>query len=245
MLYVTANGVDSSWLSGAIDTSITLMHVSLFLFFSGLLIYLFNINQAVFGAVAWCIVVFALRYLWITVTSRFVFKTSFLSRLSEKTAWKFTPEIDRGVLKWTFTKALTNDNELYRFFQNVVDFCSSKIVEEPDHIIRSSLGKSRLSSTLKKFLERTWSSDSLSDSDKMRRFVVCVKVADAVRLPEVALSILKDIFPSDQHKALRSVEMGESLRSLGNTTPAEDWFVCTKHCCWHHFKRAGKRRSLD
>jgi Family of unknown function (DUF6535) len=216
MLYVTANGIDNSWLSGAIETSITLMHISLFLFFSGLLIYLFNINRAVFGAVVWCIVVFALRFLWITVTSRFVFKTSFprsLTKISGNTAWK----IDRRVLKRIFTEVQAEDGELYRFFQNIPDFCCSTIIKEPRRIIHS-LGKSALSSALIGFLERTWTSNPLSDSDKMQRLVVCVKVADAVLLPEVALSILKDIFPSDRHKALRSVEMGESLRRQGNTT---------------------------
>jgi len=51
----------------------------------------------------------------------------------------------------------------------------------------------------------------------MRR-LVCVKVVDAVRLSDAAFSVLKDISPSDQHKVLRSVEIGQSLRTRGSTT---------------------------
>jgi hypothetical protein len=47
----------------------------------------------------------------------------------------------------------------------------------------------------------------------MRRLVVCVNFADTIRLSDVTLPILKDIFPQDQHDVLQSVEMGRSLRS--------------------------------
>ncbi|KAH9952600.1 hypothetical protein BGW80DRAFT_613092 [Lactifluus volemus] len=52
----------------------------------------------------------------------------------------------------------------------------------------------------------------------MWRLVACVNFADAVRLSNLALSILKDIIPQDQRNALRSVEMGQFLRSQGDLT---------------------------
>ncbi|KAH9972278.1 hypothetical protein BGW80DRAFT_382164 [Lactifluus volemus] len=72
-----------------------------------------------------------------------------------------------------------------------------------------------------KFKPPCWSSNLLSDSEKMRRLVVCVNFADSVRLPGVAFSILQDIFPRDRHNALRSVEMSHFLRSQGDSTQRE------------------------
>ncbi|KAH9972234.1 hypothetical protein BGW80DRAFT_381620 [Lactifluus volemus] len=74
----------------------------------------------------------------------------------------------------------------------------------------------KLKMAMKNLMERTWSSNSLSDSDKTRRVITCVELADDARLPEVASSILQVIFPRDQHQLLTLVEMGQSLRERGN-----------------------------
>ena len=50
----------------------------------------------------------------------------------------------------------------------------------------------------------------------MRRLVASVDFADAVRLPDVASSILKDIFPLDWPNAQRSIEIRQLLRGQGN-----------------------------
>jgi hypothetical protein len=88
-----------------------------------------------------------------------------------------------------------------------------------DPVLRvTNIGKEKLHNTVKELLDRTWSSHLLSVSDKMCRLVACVNFAEAVRLPDVALSILEDIFPRDRHNALRSVEMGQLLRRQGDLT---------------------------
>ncbi|KAH9952874.1 hypothetical protein BGW80DRAFT_1469211 [Lactifluus volemus] len=50
-----ADGVEKFHLPLAVETLPTLLHISLFLFFSGLLVFLFNINHTTFSIVAWWI----------------------------------------------------------------------------------------------------------------------------------------------------------------------------------------------
>jgi hypothetical protein len=78
------------------------------------------------------------------------------------------------------------------------------------------LGKEKLHKAVEELLERTWSSKSLSDPEKMRRLVACVNFADAVRLPDIALSTLKAMFSWDWHNSLRTVELGQFLKSQAN-----------------------------
>ena len=96
------------------------------------------------------------------------------------------------------------DRELAQFFENIPGFCTMR-----NHPFQSLVGldKKKLSSDLLKILERTWSSNLISDSDKIRQLVTCVKAADAARLSMWLLEILKDIFPWDRHGVTRSFEM--------------------------------------
>ena len=57
-----ADGVNKSHISWAIEGLPVMLHLSLFLFFLGLLIFLFNINHAVFGSVFWWIGLFTTVY---------------------------------------------------------------------------------------------------------------------------------------------------------------------------------------
>ncbi|KAI0301523.1 hypothetical protein B0F90DRAFT_1595567, partial [Multifurca ochricompacta] len=61
-----AEGVDKLHLPWAVEALPTLLHVSLFLFFGGLLMFLFNINHTVFSAVAWWVGICAAVYIWVT-----------------------------------------------------------------------------------------------------------------------------------------------------------------------------------
>jgi hypothetical protein len=109
---------------------------------------------------------------------------------------------------------LIEDFDLVQFLEIVPGFCRSSLVDDPVRKI-TNLGKETFQTAVKELLERTWSSNSLPDSEKMRRLVACVNVADAVRLSDVALSILKDIFSGDWNNALRSVDVGQFLISQG------------------------------
>jgi hypothetical protein len=123
-------------------------------------------------------------------------------------------KVDDRVLKKLF-KRLIEDSDFVQFLDTIPGFCRSSVVRDP--LIRvTKLGKEKICTGVKGLLERTWSSTSLSGPEKLWRLVVCVKFADAIRLSDVALSILRDIFPQDQHDVLQSIEMGQSLRRMGS-----------------------------
>ena len=61
-----SHGVEKSHLSWAVEALATLIHLSLFSFFTGLLIYLFNVHHAVFWAVVWWVGLSTATYLLIT-----------------------------------------------------------------------------------------------------------------------------------------------------------------------------------
>ena len=62
-----ANGVEEMHVPWAVEGLPTLLHLSLFLFFGGLVIYLLNINHEVFFSVVWWIVFFLMVYGSITL----------------------------------------------------------------------------------------------------------------------------------------------------------------------------------
>ena len=62
-----ANGVEKMHISWAVEGLPTLLHLSLFLFFGGLVIFLFNIDHEVFISVVWWIGIFSIVYGSITL----------------------------------------------------------------------------------------------------------------------------------------------------------------------------------
>jgi hypothetical protein len=62
-----ANGVDKMHVPWAVEGLPTLLHLSLFLFFGGLVIFLFSVDQEVFTRVVWWIVLFSIVYGLITL----------------------------------------------------------------------------------------------------------------------------------------------------------------------------------
>jgi hypothetical protein len=114
-------------------------------------------------------------------------------------------------------KAVVEDSDLVQFFENILAFCQSKIVDDPlQKVIK--LGSERFQTAVHKLLEHAWSSNFLTVSEKLRRLVLCVNFADTIHLPKVTSSILEHVFTLDQQDALRSVEMGQLLRPKDNTT---------------------------
>jgi Family of unknown function (DUF6535) len=62
-----SEGIDKSHLTNPVEVLPLLLHLSLFLFFTGLLIYLFNINFTVAIAVVCCVGLFAVVYACVTL----------------------------------------------------------------------------------------------------------------------------------------------------------------------------------
>ncbi|KAH9967071.1 hypothetical protein BGW80DRAFT_1341226 [Lactifluus volemus] len=169
-------------------------------FFVGLVVYLHNINRTVFIPVFCCSLLSLIIYCSVNF---------WLNDVPDRS--KLSAKVDHLILKRLFKK-LVEDSDFVQFFQTVPGFCRSSVVLDPISKV-TKLGKEKLCTGVKGLLERTWSSKFFSIPEKMRRLVVCVNFADAIRLSDVALPILQDIFPQDQHDVLQSVEMGKSLRS--------------------------------
>ena len=84
MRAVIANGMHKSFLLWGGDGLSTFLHLSVFLFVAGALVYLYHINLAVFYAVAWWVGCSAFAYGWFTLLP--IFKLDFLlyTPLSER-----------------------------------------------------------------------------------------------------------------------------------------------------------------
>ncbi|KAI0246405.1 hypothetical protein BJV78DRAFT_1090826, partial [Lactifluus subvellereus] len=77
-----ADGVDKLHLPWAVETLPTLLHISLSLFFAGLLIFLFNIDHTVFSVVVWWVGFSAGVYVCITFMPIFRHDSPYYTPLS-------------------------------------------------------------------------------------------------------------------------------------------------------------------
>ena len=75
-------GVERWHLSWAAHVVSILQHLSLFLFFAGLLLWLWNTNQTVYNAVLWSVVLFTVAYVFITVLPIFRPESPYYTGLS-------------------------------------------------------------------------------------------------------------------------------------------------------------------
>ena len=83
-----AEGVDEMHIPWAVEGLPALLHLSVFLFFGGLAIFLFNVDHAVFGSVIWWIGLFSIVYGLITVMPIFRHDSPYYAPLS-RLAWFF------------------------------------------------------------------------------------------------------------------------------------------------------------
>ncbi len=77
-----AVGMDKMHLPRAVEALPALIHLSLFLFFAGLAIYLFNINHSVFIYVICWVGLFTAVYVWMTVMPIFRHDSPYYAPLS-------------------------------------------------------------------------------------------------------------------------------------------------------------------
>ncbi|KAH9989380.1 hypothetical protein BJV74DRAFT_454579 [Russula compacta] len=86
-----ANGVERLGVAWVVEALPALVHVSLFIFFAGLVIYLFNINHTVFSAAACWIGLLSTVYLCITLMPCFLHDSPYYSPLSSIARLLCTP----------------------------------------------------------------------------------------------------------------------------------------------------------
>jgi hypothetical protein len=81
-----SEGIDNLHLPRVVEALPILLHLSLFIFFAGLLVFLFNIDQTVFSAIAWWIGLCTLTYISITFMPLFRYDSPYYAPLSSS-AW--------------------------------------------------------------------------------------------------------------------------------------------------------------
>jgi hypothetical protein len=134
-------------------------------------------------------------------------------KVAEEVASKPSPEIDASVIE-RILLALDDDHALEAFFDTIPGFCNSDLVNAVP--LPSPVG-TKLQQALDGFLDRTFSSNSVTESVRSDRLITCLNVANAALEPSAVSRILDDI--SDRGRwseALQSVEVGHSLRRWGH-----------------------------
>ena len=262
-----SNGVEKMHVPWAVETLPTMLHVSLFLFFGGLLVFLFNIDHEVFISVVWLIGLFSMVYGLITVLPIIRHDSPYSSPLStpawflyasvhhltfkilasisgrtntpggfwslrawrrfedlreryhrwilggvekaaEEAASEQSSEIDVQILDWTIC-ALGDDDSLKNFFEAIPGFFNSKLVKH----LKSDFPKEHLqkfADSFGGFLGRTWSSNSVNDSEKLCQLDMAMNTMSLIHRSGASL-ILRNIILKHWDEVPQSVEMGHTL----------------------------------
>jgi hypothetical protein len=261
-----ADGVDKMHIPWAVEGLPTLLHLSLFLFFGGLAIFLFNVDREVFSYVVWWIGLFSLVYGMITLLPIVRHDSTYYSPLStpawilytgipfvtfkilafitygqeeksdstwkryrdlanhyhrrmlggvEKAAEEMVserlPKIDRRIFEWTIT-TLGDDDSLKNFFEAIPGFFNSKLVEHLEWDSPEELFK-KYSGVLGGFLGRTWSSNSVNNSEKVRRLDIAVNATSPIHSSDVWLILSENVF-NHWKKTPQTPGMGQTLARL-------------------------------
>ena len=254
-----SEGVKKLHVPWTVEALPTLLHISLFLFFTGLAVFLFNVHLTIFGVVTARIGICAISYACITLLPiicknspysgplsaffsfcvngmRHVFfklfeksrrnpgsainPVHFFSRSMRKTAEDYALRLNGGIylraLWWTYN-SLVEDGELQDFFEGIPGLCNSKAVPNALRDFIKPHTK-RLGYELTEFMNRTLSSDLVSESVKQKRIVICSKVIDTTHLLEDG-QFLRRVFFEDWHRFLRCVEFETFAQKKWKTNP--------------------------
>ena len=268
-------GVEELHLPWVVEGLPALLHISLFLFFAGLSVFLFSVNYTIFKAViAWvalCVIVYAyltvlpirrknspysaplsalvsvcstgIRSSFFQFIERFPrlvqpfamylpnrnpggvhlqgFFSHSMTTTAEQFARKLDSEIDYESLMWTFD-SLDEDRELEQFFDGVPGLCSSKELPNSQAGIIKRHEK-KFSSALIEFMNRTLSSNLISESVKRRRINICTRVVDVTSLLG-PWWILRRVLLGDWQKFLGCIEFGLFVKNWKSITHAVTLF---------------------
>ncbi len=258
-----ADGVENMHYEWAVEALPALLHLSLFLFFGGLILFLFNTDHEVFSSVVWWIILFSILYGLITVLPlirhdspynsplstpawflyagiQFVFFKSLafialvnynesyrtreyyrslrelyrrwmlggVEKAAEEEASERSTEIDFRILDWTIS-ALGDDDSLKNFFEAVPGFFNSKLVKVLERDFPATLRR-KFRYALDGFLGRTWSSNSINDSEKLRRLDISINAMNSISVSNIS-SILYNILSEYWDEVPQTLAMGHTL----------------------------------
>lgn len=262
---VIANGLEKRFLLWGGDGLATYLHLSVFLFFAGAVIFVYNINHAVFGVVVLWLGYSTLGYIFFTLMPIFrsdVLLYTPLSRLLlpvclgvshvalrvcscipplygscddirklnrdlrdrwsrgllgstrkavEETASKPSSKMDTLIMERMLLN-LGEDQTLEQFFDAIPGYCNSPLANGrlpcPAQV--------KFQQALDGFLDRTLSSNSISEIVRSRRFVICLDAARAALGFDGVKRIFNDILDGRWNEVFQSVEIGHSLRRWGD-----------------------------
>jgi Family of unknown function (DUF6535) len=219
-----ANGVEKLHVPWTVEALPAMVHLSMFVFLAGLLVYLFNINLTVFKTVVCWVALLSTIYGFITILPIFRHDSPYHSPLSsavwkipailpyavlevleilgrnlfahqaylrifdlrlrcnfwiyggvefaaQETIFKNTSEIDGRILQWT-VNSLNEDGALETLVESIPGFYKSDVVKgiskSAEWVIQYALGN---------FLQRTLSSNSVSELVKHNRLTICLDAA--------------------------------------------------------------------
>ena len=128
-----------------------------------------------------------------------------VEKAAEETASKRPSAIDLRILDWTLG-TLGEDDLLEKFFDSIPGSFNSSLVKvlKPDYAPDLML---KFSSALAGFLHRT---DSILDSVKSRRLIICIDAADAMRISDTFFSIPHEV-EQEQSNLSHTIETGHAL----------------------------------
>ena len=138
----------------------------------------------------------------------------------EEAVSKRLSKIDVRILDWTIT-ALGDDDSLKNFLEAIPGFFNSKLVQHlggfPEEL------RSKYNDALKGFLDRTWTSNSIDDSEKVRRLDISMNAMSWIHDSYVS-STLCDVSLKYWDEVPHTLEMGQSLARWCNSDKEDTAF---------------------
>ncbi|KAH9051833.1 hypothetical protein EDB87DRAFT_1693470 [Lactarius vividus] len=167
-----SEGIDKLHLPWAVEALPTLLHTSLFLFFAGLVVFLFNIHHTVFGVVLWWVGLCTGTYLCITVLPIFRHDSPYYTPLSYS-VWLLVSAFQYTVfrfLSWLVVFHLYEYDTWRRFDQLKYKYQQwflqgmTKAAEETAQVLTSDIdGRALL-----------WTFESLDEDHELERFFAAI-----------------------------------------------------------------------
>jgi hypothetical protein len=117
-------------------------------------------------------------------------------------------EIDVSILDWTIT-TLGDDDSLKNFFEAIPGFLNSKLVKHLEGKFPEKL-RNKYNDAINGFLDRTWSSNSVDDPEKLRRLDIATNAISYIRDFDVS-PILNSISSEHWDEVPQTLEMGHKL----------------------------------
>ena len=212
-----AHGIEKYHVAWAVEALPTLVHLSLFIFFAGLLVYLFNIDHTVFKVVVCWVALLTTVYGFITFMPFFWHDSPYHSPLSAP-VWSLPGIISNLVLKVAEIIARHFSSRFEVSIYLLRDRCRSWF---PDNLETAASGarSKRLSEIDTQILD--WTANALDEDDALERFIESIpgfyKSAVVKNIPESAEDSIQGPLIAFLYRTLSSNSVSRSvkLRRLG------------------------------